>query len=427
MPQLIYLWNFEDGTAQGWEFLDPDVALAGDSGFQGTYNVRISKSLPSANTDYIYNVMRIRNINLAQAQRPLLLIPVRANPPTGTGWTSTYDIRVTLLDSSLSPIVTFTSFQFVNYGYSEAIKVHAIDLTQYKTLVFGIQIAVRMRHTGGGGTGTIRFDMIAIVEPDSALNTGIVQFTNEGRIVSRAIDIPVTAGSRLVLESLANPPWFHGEATTTDRTAVTFSLLRGDGQTTTITLDSSSTEHRHATLPTDVTQLVSRITGFTIDTKIASISAYYSKYRYMVVLTIFTAGYSSYAHVLTLTVSVTINPHTPPTQTGVVVIQPGQTYTQQFEFNANVRLAAGGVRLRVSITTGNFYDILTGVVTISVYRADTNTLVGSASVDPKTANVVTSDLISLESDVLYRIVITFNGISVRANVSLAGYIIYEVA
>lgn len=425
MPQIYYLWDFEDGTTQGWEILDPNTSLDSSGKLQGTYSIRMTRTLGS-NVYGSWNLMRIRNIDISNTSRPLLTFVVRIESGTAGCGVNPGDITVTLYDSSMNQIGSVT-FRISNDRYITSVtKCVTLSLEPYKTSLNAIMLSIYIRSApcGYSSTHNVYIDMITIMEVDVNYNTSIVIQNGETREVIRTLNVSFT-NSQYVFIGLISPPWFIPEEDISNQIIIEPRFQRADGQLVTLAIDSVNTNYKHLN-GADIPQTVNAINGIRLYLKVTTISTNYAKYSEHVAVILMSSNYT-YNYVILFRIHYTINPHTPITQSSSAMIVPGQSITRSFEMVSELRFNSGGIRFRVVNVTGNYTSVLGGLINISVYNYYTNELVGSVSVDPKAGNDLISDLVLIDSDIRYRIVITFDSIRVTSNVSFRCYIIYEVS
>lgn len=410
---------------QGWEALDPDVSLDSNSKLQGTYSIKLSKWLGNYGTGN-WNMIRIKNINISNSIRPLLVFTILVESGTNGCCPNPVEFIVTLYDEIMNQIGSHT-FRILNDRNSVSTnRCIALVLDPYKSSLNAIMFSVYIRNPCASTISyNVFVDMISIMEADANYNVSLVLQNGEAREIIKTLGISIT-NSRYAYVDLAFPPWFVQEETTSDQLIVESRFQRTDGQLVTLSIDSSSDNYKHLN-GANISQLINIVDRIRFYLKVTTISVNYAKYTRYVAVILMSNGYTSYNYVILFKIQYTVNPHTPITQSGSVIITPGQSVTKSFEMISELRFNSGGIRLRVINITNNYTDVLGGSINMSIYNYYTSELVGSASVDPKTGNNLLSDLVEISPDTRYRIIITFNNISVRSNVSFKGYIVYEVS
>ena len=88
MPNIVYLWDFEDGTTQGW-VLGPYTTLDSTAQIQGTYSLRYS--ITTGYGTYENLVASISNVALTTVSKPIILLVVR---DASSGYRPNYPYRL---------------------------------------------------------------------------------------------------------------------------------------------------------------------------------------------------------------------------------------------------------------------------------------------------------------------------------------------
>jgi len=161
MVNIVYLWDFEDGTTQGWELSIDYATLDDGSKVQGTYSIKYSRLADSGDINVNDLVAKVTNIDLSGVKKPLLLLIVkdesdheRANKPG--------NIEIVVRDGDGNVLANYTIQLADNRkGWTRVVVVDMIDLSGQSNLT----IELYERGTiGHNYTRTHYFDVIAIVD-----------------------------------------------------------------------------------------------------------------------------------------------------------------------------------------------------------------------------------------------------------------------
>jgi len=385
MPNIVQLWDFEDGTTQGWS-LGGNTVLDGSGALQGTYSLRCS--FPSSTGASSVSIASISNIDLTAVSKPILIFLVKvvitrttAEPRWNGGSVivrinGTSDIRIILHDGSFPSIGTHT-----------VLRVVAVDLSQWAGQTISIEL-IEYQDLGYFSSGDMYIDNIIIVDgADFEYNTGIVFNDNEDKTLE--VSVPSADGdlSGITVDRfaicLATPDW-------------KYSLMSAEAVTNqgSVKIDSTSNTSKHVnytvpgTPPTSFQSLKIRVK--------LSVGAYDGWSEKIVV--IFLNGWN-YQRIYMFNVFYTANGVSPRYTNAVSTTTYGSSVTGSKDINVKIHGNKFSVALKVKYLVGDPSVVSVGSVTLTVYSSDRTTNYGSVSVDLKAGSEqVTTYITDLPTD-----------------------------
>lgn len=373
MPNIIYLWDFEDGTTQGWT-LGPHTALHSTTRMQGTRSLRLSGSFGTATL----LIASISNVSLSGITRPILVFPAYIYMRTLAGGTYGISIIITVTDGSTS--VTFThvirrerSF-FDPITFFDDFRIIACDLRAFADRTVSIHIYAYIR--GGTSNVEVEIDMISIMDNgDYQFNVNIRVFNGEDTgFVPITIGLPINLSTQVhrIGISLANPP--HPLTETTD---IFEYRVVTDTATLTITSTSETAPHLNYTAPSTP---ASTVTSIQYRAFPQTATSRYLRFSRTVVITFMNGRFASYVLVIVLVVSINVNYVDKLHTSRSFKVQPSQAVTFSDTFTMALAFSTLRYRLEITIYRGSYTSLISKTITLTVTDEQNNVIV-TTSVD----------------------------------------------
>jgi len=401
MPNIIYLWDFEDGTTQGWQL--NEASLDNSGALQGTYSIAVNsyhKDYAGSGTrDVKRAVGSISGIDLSQVDRPILLMLIKAYGGTGETLYAnqsvrhTHRITVTVSDEAGNPILSKTvdvlNVTLAGMGKSiTKIKVVALDLSPCKGMT-NLTISIEYNYSISSGsdyeaTEKGYIDMIAIVDGgDYIYDIGAI--ANDGEDKTIDIDIPDYDLSQLSATvhavALATPDW-------------DASLIEATSQTDldSVTVSSDGADNKYTNLVQLSSGTYSSFRKLSLHIKV-SIGTYFGTEETFVVA--FLDASFNYVAIYVINVYFTFNPVATPFASSVVKAMSGETTVGE---TTKTTLKLHGKSPRVKITVTVLEGDATGTLTLHVLDSQGNEI-GTATVDLSQTNESSEIQIPSDTDV----------------------------
>jgi len=390
MPNVVYLWDFEDGTTQGWA-LGPYTTLDSTAQIQGTYSLKYAK-FTSTGT-YTYLIGSISGVSLTNVSKPILLLIVKDN--SGHYWVnSPSNVRVvvkegdtTIADKTITVLCDTTGI----------IRVVAVALPEASGKI--VTIELYDNYTSGVTTTITRYyDMIAIIDgADYEYNTGLVAFYNEDKTIDVTVPSPdndvSTIGTDRFAIDLATPDWY---TSTMEATAITNTAsLR-------ITTGDTNTRHSNYTKPSTAPSLFTTL-RLRVYTSLTGYAGFAEK-----IAVVFLGSDWSYKRVYVFNVYYTINGFSDRFASSVSTTTYGSSVTGSRTVTAKVHGNNFDVALRVRYLVGSPSVVTSGFVKLEVYSGDMSTKYGELTVDITLGGDQTTAYITLPTDTDLRFIISYS-------------------
>ena len=379
MPNIIYKWDFEDGTTQGWA-LAADVNLDDSGAVQGTYSLHRSGC---------GDVASISNVDLTSTTKPLLILTVR-HIHADTSYYETNAVQITITETGTTNTLV-QSLQRLHDAnlQSDYYKIYVFDISNAAGKNVDIKVTIYAFGTCSASYSDTYVDNIVIIDgADYEYTVAILGNNNEDKTIT--IDVPdsdiSTLSANAMALSLATPPWFSETGDT-----IQFTAINDQGQLSLLNTDSSGNPYRHANLAIYSNTLTSfsqaqiyiRPINYTDNTH----------YNEEVAVVFADSGFN-YKAVYLFDLYFTINPISPKFATVLHTTTYGNTVSGQKDYTININANSLDVAFKVSYLVGDSSLVQTGSVTMEVWDSSLTTQYGTAQVDLTTSNSITSSYVT---------------------------------
>jgi len=390
MPNVVYLWDFEDGTTQGWA-LGPYSTLDSAGKVQGTYSIRYNRSAWGPYDDlWAY----ISGVNLATVSKPLLAFVVYdgshhyANYP--------FDLGVVVKDAAGTVLLDVTvRIAHLTSGFNRAVVVDLSPVAGQSNLTIELR---RRGNNVANYTADHYVDVIAVLDgADYEYNTGLVAFYNEDKTIDVTVPSPdndvSTIGTDRFAIDLATPDWY---TSTMEATAITNTAsLR-------ITTGDTNTRHSNYTKPSTAPSLFTTL-RLRVYTSLTGYAGFAEK-----IAVVFLGSDWSYKRVYVFNVYYTINGFSDRFASSVSTTTYGSSVTGSRTVTAKVHGNNFDVALRVRYLVGSPSVVTSGFVKLEVYSGDMSTKYGELTVDITLGGDQTTAYITLPTDTDLRFIISYS-------------------
>ena len=394
MPNIVQLWDFEDGTTQGWS-LGSETSISSGSSSTG-YPIQGNYGMLVGFTSGTTFVASISNIDLSAVNNPFLVMLVRATSLAEI-YIRVYDGTGTLLFESTRHKVRTTSVVVIDMSQVAGMSGLIIELWKYSS-----------------SSCYTWFDMIAIIDgSDYEYNTGVLLSDDEDKTVEVSVpdqDVSGATSTRVGI-SLITTDW--------DYTNVSVTAVTDQGE---VSIDSSSTTTTHCNLIT-TTDVISQFTTIRVYARV-SIGSYAGWTERISVM--FLDSNWNYRLFYIFNVYFTANGINPRYANVVHSAFYGSSVTAYKDFNVKIHATGFDVALKVKYIYGDSSVVVNGTVRMAVYSSDLSTKYGEVSIDLTTGNEQTTQFISglpPDTDLVIRIEWS---ITANARVILAIYPLFKV-
>ena len=394
MPNIVYLWDFETGDAQGWTL--GSYTTIDNTGFlQGTYCLLFNKSMGNGEEQLVAS---ISGIDLSTLTKPLLIFIVRTyNKARETSEVISNQIIVRVKDSIGNVLISHPFWIADGNLWSlDLIDVVAVDLKSVAGQSnLTIEIWIRCNNYTHPNY-VFAFDMIAIIDGvDYEYNTGIVTFDNEERLVEIAVPDSDLSGlnvDRFAL-SLVTVDWNY---TRMYAQAVT--------DQASIKIDTQHNRYRdyHGDYvkPSVAPTLFDKMILY-IRVNIGSYVGWEEKF-----IVVFFDPAWNYKRIYLFNVYYTANGISPRFISAVNTTTYGSTVSGSKDINVKIHGSKFSVALKVKYLVGDPSIVSVGSVKLTVYSSDKSTNYGSVTIDLTVASEQTSsyiDNLPTDTDLIFTI------------------------
>ena len=417
MPNIVQLWDFEDGTTQGWS-LNSDSAITtslDDTGaLQGTYSI---KTRVVSDTTDTHMVASISGVDLSGTTKPTIAILIKRIPSGPQYFRG--GIEVIVRDSGGTPLI----------DVYHQLKWVVDDTTYYFVSIIDISAAagqsnltIEIYLNPANGSGIIDalndfyFDQIAIIDgADYEYNTGIMLSDNSP--LSLSLSIPSTDGDLTGITaakmglSLATPDWAYTQlkaSATTDQASLT------------IDSDDRSTKHLNYVEPASPASTFTKLTLYG-EVNVGSYAGWMEK-----IAVVFLGTDWSYQRIYLFNVYYTANGVSPRYANVIHTSAYGSTASGSKDVSFKAHGTGLEIALKAKYLVGDPTLLSSGSITLTVYNNDKSTNYGSVTLDLTTASEQTSSYITgLPTDT--DLILTFNwSITANARVVILAYPMVKV-
>jgi len=409
MPNIVQLWDFEDGTTQGWS-LGQYSSLDSNSKVQGKYSIKYSRGGFSSVDDL---VISISGIDLSTTSKPMIVMVVKDE--SGHGANDPGDIGIVVKDSSGNKLLDETVR--VSYITQNFFRIVVVDLSK---VAGKSNLTIEIRERGFIGyyeayTRTQYFDMIAIIDgADYEYSTGLVVNDNEDKTID--INVPDSNLSTLSVDRLGicltTPDW--------DYNVLKFTAVTDQ---VTIDIDSSNGNIKNANYsnPSNTINSFSKIQLYA-RLSVGNYVGFTEK-----VAVVFLDSSWKYKRVYLFTINYTVNGISPTYVSVVETTTYGSNVSGSRDIKAKIHGTSLSLALKARFLVGDHTMVSSGSITMTVYSSDKSTNYGSVSIDLTQGDEQTTkyiDNIPTDKDII--ITISYN-ISANARVVIIAYPIAKVA
>jgi len=397
MPNIVYLWNFEDGTTQGWA-LGPYSSLDGTGKIQGTYSIKYRRSLPAGSVTLDDLWAYISGVSLINVSKPLLVFVIR-DTSSDTYVNNPYDIGVVVKDGTGNVLLNSTTrIAKLATGFFRVVMVDLSPVANQSDLTIELK---RRGLSNIQGTAEHYVDMIAILDgADYEYNTGVVAFGYEDKIIDIAVPDPDISGlniDRFAL-CLATPDWkyTHMEATAITNTA---SLK--------ITTYDATTMHVNYAVPSTPPVAFQGL-RFRVFTSITAYDGFIEK-----IGVVFLDSSWSYKRVYLFNAYITLNGFSDRFACAVSTTTYGSGVSGSRAITGKVYGNNFDVALKVKYLVGDPSVVVSGFVKLEIYSSDMSIKYGEVTIDITLGSEQTSTYITgLPTGVDLRLIVSY---SITAN------------
>lgn len=390
MPNIVYLWDFEDGTTQGWT-LGPYTSIDANSKIQGKYSLKYSKYLGSiGNINDLF--VSISGIDLSTVSKPIIVFMLKdesgsykANHPGQIGIVVKDSNGTVLLDKTIQ-------IAYSTYGFMRIIAVDLSPVAGKSGLV------IEIREKGSyiiACTRTHYVDVIAIIDgADYEYSTGVVAFNNVPVTVDLSIpDSDISSLSAVgVGVSLATPDWDHN--------VVKFTASTDQGSAT---IDSGNDNTKNTSY-TAFSASPTQFSSISIYAEITDTTSYAGWDEKIVAVFIDTAY--SYKAVYLFNIHFTVNGINPQFCTAIYTTTYGTSIAGQKDFSVKIHASTLDAAVKAKYLVGDNTAVTSGSITLEVWDSGLSTQYGSVSIDLTTDTEAVSQYITglpTDADLVFRI------------------------
>ena len=384
MPNIIYKWDFEDGTTQGWT-LGSNTVLDDTGAVQGTYSLKVSYTNSTYGGSYDFLIGSINNIDLSTTTKPLLLFTFKdASSAYCINYPNETEIIVKDATNTYVDVTLRLSHNIMNYS--------RIVLVDISSAAGKTGLTIEIHDKGAyycssiGYTGVHYYDNIAIIDgADYEYTVAILGNNNEDRTIT--IDVPdsdiSTLSATVMALSLATAPWFSESGDTIQFTAT------NDQGSLTLTNTDDRTKHTNYASYTNALSLFSQAQVHIKPVNYTDNTHYNEE-----VAVVFADSSFNYKAVYLFDLYFTINPISPKFATVLHTTTYGNTVSGQKDYTININANSLDVAFKVSYLVGDSSLVQTGSVTMEVWDSSLSTQYGNTQVDLTTGNIITSSYVT---------------------------------
>jgi len=377
MPNIVQLWDFEDGTTQGWS-LGSYTSLDANSKVQGTYSIKYQG--PSNHAEEVNRVvMSISGIDLSSVSKPVLIFIIK-DESQGDYPNNPAEVGVVVKDNAGNTLLDVTVY-LVNASKGW-VRVVVVDLSTVAGQS-NLTIEIRERgHTYNPNTRIHYYDQIAILDgADYEYDTGVVVSDDEDKTVDVEVpstdqDVSSLNATKLAL-ALATPDWNYSLIETTVET-----------DQGTLTIGSGSAKNVNYLEPTNPFATFSKLTVH-MRVSIGSYAGWTEK-----VAVVFLDTSWSYKRIYLFNIYFTANGVSPRFISAVSTTTYGSTASGYRDINAKIHGNSFDIALKVKIIYGDKSVINSGSVKLEVYSSDLSTKYGEVTIDLTVANEQVSSYVT---------------------------------
>ncbi len=397
MPNILYLWDFEDGSTQGWE-LGPYTTLDNSGAIQGTYSLKYDSKGDHCG-DINDLLAKISGIDLSSVTKPMIVFILKDSSDNTWG-NYELNIKVVVKDQNGNELVSKEIH--VTKQERDFVRVVVIDISE---VAGNSNLTIEIIESGHIGYNTISggcfrrinyIDMIAIVDgADYEYSTGILTSENSEIVIDLNVpDSDLSSDSPSgVGVVLATPDW--------DHTSIKFTAVTDQGS---ITINSDDDKIKNTNYSSYGTS-ISTFSSISIDAKISIGSELYSSWDEKVAV-VFIDSLYNYKKIYLFVLHFSHNPVRPSFNTAINTTTYGTTVSGQKDFNVKIHGESLSVALNVRYIVGDHTVVTTGSVSLEIYDSSIETLYGSAQIDLTSGDNITSTYISdlpTDTDLVFRI------------------------